>query len=147
MRRNKWAAILFAILLFGCGVLCGALAQRYWAMGVVNAKNAEDFRQTYMSEMKSKLRLTPAQVNRLEVILDDTKAQYKAVREQSRPAMLKIKNEQVSRVESILTPGQVPVYRKLVAERELRYKEQQEREHDADLKREAKHRAQAQAAQ
>ncbi len=143
MRRNRWTAILFAVLLFGCGVLCGVLTQRYLSATVVNPKTAEDFRHRYVSEMKSDLKLTTDQVNRLEVILDETKAQYKAVRDESRPAMLKIKEEQVRRVKSILTPQQVPAYEKLIAEREEKYKEQEERDRQADLKREAAHKAEA----
>jgi hypothetical protein len=143
MKRNRWTAILFAVLLFGCGVLCGVLAQRYLSATAVNAKTAEDFRHRYVSEMKSELKLTPDQVNRLEVILDETKAQYKAVRDESRPAMLKIKQEQILRVKSILSPEQVPAYEKLIAERERKFREQEERDRQSDLKQEAAHRAQA----
>jgi hypothetical protein len=143
MRHNRWTAILFAVLLFGCGVVCGVLVQRYLSATVVNAKTAEDFRHRYVSEMKADLKLTPDQVNQLEVILDETKAQYKAVRDESRPAMLKIKAEQIRRVKSILRPEQVPAYDKLIAERERKYKEQEERDRQADLKQEAAHRAQA----
>ena len=143
MTRNRWTAVLFAVLLFGCGVVCGVLGQRYLSATVVNARTAEDFRHRYVSEMKFKLKLTSDQINRLEVILDETKAQYKAVRDESRPAMLKIKEEQIRRVESILTPEQVPAYQKLVAERERKYREQEERDRQADLKQEAAHRAHA----
>ena len=128
MTHNRWTAVFFAVLLFGCGVVCGVLGQRYLSAAVVNARTAEDFRHRYVSEMKSKLKLTQDQINRLEVILDETRAQYKAVRDESRPAMLKIKEEQIRRVESILTPEQVPAYQKLVAERERKYREQEERD-------------------
>ena len=62
--------------------------------------------------------MTPAQVAQLEAILDDTKAKVKAVRELYHPQMLKIKQEQISRVKSILTPEQIPAYEQLVAERD-----------------------------
>jgi hypothetical protein len=42
--------------------------------------------------------------------------------------MLKIKQEQISRVKSILTPQQIPIYEKLVAEREQRMKTEEERD-------------------
>ncbi|MDQ2711285.1 MAG: hypothetical protein M3Y24_03445 [Acidobacteriota bacterium] len=143
MKRNQWPAILFALLLFCCGAAAGALAHRYFAISTVNAKSAEDFRQRYMSEMKSKLNLTPTQVSQLEVILDQTKEKYRAVREQYRPAMLKVKNEQTSRVKSILTAEQIPAYEQLVAEREQRFREQEERDRLAGQKREAAHRTEA----
>jgi len=127
MRRNQWAAAILIVLLFLCGVAVGALGHRYYVGEVVNAKTtAENFRQRYISEMQRKLKLTTAQVSQLETILDETKAKYKAVRDQSRPQMLAIKNEHISRVRAILTPEQIPEYEKLVAEHE-RQQESRER--------------------
>jgi hypothetical protein len=141
MKRNHWAAVVFAVLLFGAGVVCGILGQRYFTATVVSAKTSEDYRQSYLSEMKSKLKLSPDQINRLEVILDETKAKYKAVRDESRPAMLRVRQEQIDQVRSILAGSQVAAYDKLIAERERRYKDQEDRDRQADLKREADHRA------
>ena len=143
MRRNQSSAILFALLLFLCGVATGVLAERYFSARVVNAKTAEDFRHQYLSEMKGKLNLTATQQARLEVILDETKAKYKSLRDGYRPDMLKVKQEQIDRVKSILTPAQVPAYEKLVAAREQRYKVQEERDRQEDARREAAHRAAA----
>jgi len=128
MKRNQWPAALLAVLLFCCGVAVGALGHRYYAATVVNARGAEAFRHHYISEMQSKLNLTAAQVNELDTILDETKAKYKAVRDAYRPAMLKIKEDQVKRVKSILNSNQVPIYEQLVAEHEKRAREQEERD-------------------
>ncbi|MFL6352047.1 MAG: hypothetical protein ACJ74Z_09380 [Bryobacteraceae bacterium] len=135
MRRNQWTAAVVAVLLFCCGAAVGALGHRYYASTEVNAKSAEDFRHRYVSEMRSKLSLTPSQVTQLETILDETKAKFKAVKDSYRPAMLEIKKEQVSRVKSILTQQQAPIYERLVAEREQRMKEQDERERREQQKR------------
>lgn len=135
MRRNQWTAGFLALLLFLCGAAVGALAHRYYAATVVSAKTtAEDFRQEYLKEMRSKVRLTDDQIAKLNSILDDTKAKYKAVRDSYRPEMLKVKNEQISRVKSILTSEQVPLYEQLVADHERRA-EQEERDHLQDQKR------------
>jgi Spy/CpxP family protein refolding chaperone len=128
MKRNQWTASLMAVLLFCCGATVGALAHRYYTSTAVSAKTAEDFRHRYVSEMRSKLSLTPSQVTQLETILDETKGKFKAVKDSYRPAMLKIKQEQVSRVKSILTPQQIPIYERLVAEREQRMKAEEDRE-------------------
>jgi Spy/CpxP family protein refolding chaperone len=138
MKRNQWAALLLAALLFCCGAAVGALANHLYEAKVI-AKNAEDFRQRYINEMHSKLHLTTAQLDQLQNILDDTKAKVKAVRDSYHPAMLKIKNEQVSRVKSILTAQQIPIYEQLVAERERRAKEQEEHDRQEDLRRSAAH--------
>jgi hypothetical protein len=135
MKRNQWTAAVMAVLLFCCGAAVGALGHRFYTATEVNAKSAEDFRHRYVSEMHSKLNLTSSQVTQLETILDETKAKFKAVKDSYRPAMLEIKKEQVSRVKSILTPQQIPIYDRLVAEREQRMKEQDERERREQHKR------------
>jgi hypothetical protein len=140
MRRNQWTAALVAVLLFCCGAAVGALAHRYYASTTVSAKTAEDFRHHYVSEMRSKLSLTPSQVTQLETILDETKRKFKAVKDSYHPAMLKIKEEQISRVKSILTPQQIPIYEHLVAEREQRMKAQEGRERQEEQKHSAAHR-------
>jgi hypothetical protein len=129
MRRNQSTAAFVAVLLFSCGAVVGAFAHRYYTSSTVSANTAEHFRYRYVSEMRSKLSLTPNQVTQLERILDETKSKFKAVKDSYRPAMLKIKQEQISRVKSILTPQQVPIYERLVAEREQRMKDTEGREH------------------
>ena len=131
-----------AVLLFCCGAAAGALAHRYFESRVVSAKTAEDFRQHYVSEMKSNLKLNAEQVDQLQKILDETKAKYKAVRDRYRPEMLQVKAEQVERVKSILTPEQIPAYDRLVAERERRGREQDERERQEEQRRVAARQAQ-----
>jgi hypothetical protein len=138
MKRNQWAAALLSLLLFLSGAAVGALAHRYYAATTVSAKTAaETFREHYLTEMKSKLNLTDAQVKQLDAILDDTKAKYKTVRDQFRPQMLAIKNEQISRVKEILNPEQVPVYERLVSEHEKRAREEEARDRDKEQKRQA----------
>ena len=134
-KRNQWAAALLAFLLFASGILVGALGHRYYAGTIVSAKSAEDFRHHYIQEMQSRLHLSPAQLNELETILDDTKAKYKAVRDAYHPQMMKIRNEQIARVKSILTPQQIPAYEQLVAEREQRARDQEQRERHEEQKR------------
>ena len=145
MKRSQWTALIFAILLFGCGVAIGALGHRYYASPTVMARSAEDYRQRYVSEMQSKLRLTPKQVAQLQVILDETKAKARAVREQYHPSVASVKEEQVRRVKSILNPDQIPAYEQLVAERERHFKEAEERDREHDEKQSALHRQQAAA--
>lgn len=138
MKRNQLAAVLLAVLLFACGAGVGALADHLLESRSVVAKNAEDFRQRYVNEMQSRLKLTPAQMDQLEAILDSTKAKVKAVRDSYHPAMIKIREEQIDRVKSILTPQQIPAYEQLVAERERRAREQEEKERQEDQRRAAK---------
>ena len=143
MRRNQWLAFGLAVLLFACGVVAGILGDRYLSMLKVNAKTAEDFRHQYTNEMRARLNLTPQQVSQLDVILDETKAKYKAARDLHHPEMVKIKDEQIERVKAILTPAQVPEYDRLVAEREQRFHVQEEHDRKEDERLSAQHRAAA----
>lgn len=141
MKRNQWAAGLFAVLLFCSGAAVGALGHRYYSATVVSAKTSDDFRHHYVAEMESKLKLSQGQIGQLENILDETKAKYKAVRDSYHPQMVSIRSEQIERVKSILTPAQVPAYERLVAEREQRAREQEEREHQEDRRHELERKA------
>jgi Spy/CpxP family protein refolding chaperone len=138
MKRNNIPAVLVAILLFLLGAGVGALAHRYYSPSVVIANSPETFRQTYISEMKSKLGLTADQISKLQDILDDTKAQIKALRDRNHPEMVRIRQEQVSRVKGILTASQIPAYERLQAERDRRNREQEARDQQTD-----KHRKEA----
>lgn len=135
MKRNNFTAVLVAILIFALGAAVGALAHRYYSPSVVIANSPESFRQTYISEMKSKLGLTAKQMASLQDILDDTKAQIKAVRERNHPEMVRIRQEQVSRVKAILQPSQIPAYDRLLADRERRNREQEARDQQNDQRR------------
>jgi hypothetical protein len=132
MQPNKAKAALFAVLLFGLGAIVGALAHRYYAATAVSAKTAEDFRSKYVSEMQTKLKLNQHQVDQLQVILDETKAKVKSVRESYHPEMVKIKDDQLTRVKSILSPEQAKQYEAMVAEREQHAKEQDARDHQEE---------------
>jgi len=132
MKRNQLAAAGFAALLFFAGAAAGALGHRYYAAGTVSIPSPETARHRYITEMQDRLHLTSAQLTQLEAILRDTRAKTRAVRESYQPQMLKIKQEHLERVKSILTPEQIPAYEKLVAEREQRAREQEERDRKND---------------
>jgi len=140
MKGNQAKAALFALLLFALGAAVGALGHRFYAATVVNAKpTAEDWRHKYIVEMQSKLNLNTSQINQLQVILDETKAKYKAVRESYHPEMVKVKEAQLERVKSILTPEQAKQYEQIVAEREQKAREQEERDRLEDERQAALH--------
>ena len=146
MNTNKAKAAILALLLFGLGTAVGALSHRYYTATAVSAKTAEDFRHKYVSEMQTKLKLSQGQVDQLQVILDDTKAKFRAVRESYHPEMVKIKDEQLTKVKSILSADQAKQYEAMVAEREQHAKDQddhdrqeEQQQRETHLKALAKH--------
>jgi hypothetical protein len=134
MQTNKVKAVLFALLLFGLGIAVGALGHRYYAVASVSAKTAEYYRSKYVLEMQTKLKLNEHQVQQLQVILDETKAKFRAARESHHPEMVKIKDDQTTKVEAILTPDQARQYEAMVAEREQHAQEQDEHERQEEAR-------------
>lgn len=129
MRRTRWAAVLFAIVLFCCGVALGVLANRYYDTEVVSAKApAQSFRQRYVAHLRKCLNLTDAQVTQLKTIMDQTKDRYHALREKYHPEVLQIRQEEVDNVKSILTASQVPIYEKMVKEHQEHERLKREKE-------------------
>jgi hypothetical protein len=143
MKREKWTGLALAALLFFGGAAVGVLANRYYTATEVSAKTSETYRQHYVAEMESKLKLTPSQVKRLEAIMDDTKAKYKAVRDSYKPAILQVKNEHIALVKSMLTAQQIPGYEQLLSDRERRAREQDERDRREEQRRAAARQARA----
>jgi hypothetical protein len=139
MNSNNSKAALFALLLFGFGATVGALGHRYYTATVVGAKTSEDWRHKYISEMQTKLKLNQRQVDQLQVILDDTRAKVKAVRDLYHPEMVKIKDDQLTKVKSILSADQAKQYEAMVAEREQHAREQEERDHQEEQRQHEAH--------
>jgi hypothetical protein len=119
MKNKQLGAAVLAILLFLCGAAAGVLGDRYYSMKVVRAHPTTDtLRARYVDEMKSRLHLTPDQVRRLDVILDQTHDKFRAFREEHRAEFERIVQDQIASVRTLLTPEQIPEYDKLVSERQ-----------------------------
>jgi hypothetical protein len=135
MQRNQVTALLSAVLLFGCGAAVGIFGQRYYDHTKVLAQTSDDWRVQYMAEMRTRAHLNDRQLQKLNVILDQTKQEYRDMRERHKPEVLEIKQNQIARVKSILTAEQIPLYDQLISEREQRQKEQDDRDRAEELKR------------
>jgi hypothetical protein len=85
--------------------------------------------------MHSRLKLTNDQVDKLNDILDDTRAKVRAVKDQYKPQMLKIKSDQLAEIQSILTPKQAADYNSYLAEQEKKAKEQDTRDKQIESQR------------
>lgn len=92
--------------------------------------------------MTSRLNLTSKQVAQVEDILDYTKSRFREAHETCRPAVAKVKEEQIAKIKAILTPRQIPLYEQLLAEREQRAHEQEIRERQTEEREKAARQAQ-----
>jgi hypothetical protein len=78
-------------------------------------------------------------VDQLQVILDETKQKFRAARESHHPEMVKIKDDQLTKVKALLSPDQARQYEAMVAEREQRAKEQDDHDRQDEARQRALH--------
>ena len=82
----------------------------------------DDMRKMYLQEMKDRLSLSSKQMDDLQVVLDETGAKYRDIREKYRPEMQAIQDEQVARINVLLSAEQQQEYAKLRKERDEKRK-------------------------
>ncbi|MFZ0595179.1 MAG: hypothetical protein WAM39_32250 [Bryobacteraceae bacterium] len=133
MKRTQLIALALGIIIFSMGAATGVLAHRLYVANTVSA--SEDWRVRYVNEMHSRLKLTNVQVDKLNDILDDTRAKVRTVKDEYKPEMLKIKDDQVARIRSMLNPEQAAAYSRIVAEQEQKAKEQDARDRQIERQR------------
>jgi hypothetical protein len=129
MKSGKLSLIGYFVLVFLGGGVVGALSQRLYTATTVNAKpqrrSPEEYRNRYIEEMKTRLKLDDGQSSQLNVILNETEEKFRTVRQKMDPEMKAIRNEQVDRVNGILNEDQKKEYQKMRDERADRMKKSQ----------------------
>jgi hypothetical protein len=137
MKRSTTSAALWLLVVFLSGTAVGAVAYRLYTVKKVSADvvpppakrlSPQEFRQKYPEELRVKLKLDDAQVQKVGAVLDGTKVSFDAERKRSQAAMKEIHDGQIASIRSILNDTQKLEYDKLHAEREKRRKERQEAE-------------------
>ena len=69
-----------------------------------------------IEKFSRQLKLTSAQKEQVRVIFDAKRVQFKALREELRPKFEVIRLSSRSEIEKILTPDQIPAFRKMEAD-------------------------------
>ena len=126
MRLSRAAIALYLGIVFASGGALGFFANRlytnYSASPRPAGKNPQEFRKGLVEFYKTRLQLTDDQLQKLQLILDDTNAQYQAEfkkeREAIRPDLSRIHQGQVDRINALLTPTQQEEYKKMLQNRE-----------------------------
>lgn len=121
-RRSNLMIALYLGLVFAAGLAVGVLGQRLYASKTVQADSPrptpEQWRAKYMADLQTRLKLNPEQVSKLTVILDETRKQYREIRERQKPDMKRVHDSEVSRIEEMLTDAQKAEYTLMRVERE-----------------------------
>lgn len=132
MRKYGLRAALYMLAVFLSGVVVGGFSHRLYTVKSVDAKqeaalSPEEWRRKYIAEMTSRLGLLPEQVSQLNLILDETKYQYRDEKDRNKSETKRIHNGYLAKVRSILSEPQRAEYEVLREEREKRRKEEKEK--------------------
>ena len=128
MKLSRGAIALYVGLIFASGLVLGAFCERLYTASTVVARqrpNPEEFRKRVEAEYQSRLKLTPDQMSRLNVILDETRAKMEETRRSMRPAYQHIHDDQVQKIQELLTADQRVEYDKMRKEREEHQRREQ----------------------
>jgi len=118
---------LYLLMVFAGGAGVGVFADRLYTAKAVRAdtravapRNPDDFRKRYVEELKKRLNLDAAQVEKLSAILAATQKRMHDLHERDRPELTAIHQEQVDRVNAVLSATQRTEYDHMREEREKR---------------------------
>ena len=125
MKRSNWRIGLYLLTVFVSGMLVGGFGHRVYTVKAVTEKpqrrpSPEEWRQRYVGEMQSRLKLDGEQIQSLNRILDETRQKFHAARERHRPEFDQIQQVQTSQIRAMLKPEQHAEYEKFREERERR---------------------------
>ncbi|BDC50746.1 hypothetical protein F183_A30620 [Bryobacterales bacterium F-183] len=124
MTLSRRATVLYSLLVFASGSLLGALTHRLYMVSTVSATvrpgTPDEWRQKYMAEMQSRLKLNEQQILKLNIYLDETRSRVREVQAKAKPEIEQIKKEQREKIKTMLDGGQKAEYEKLLEERAKR---------------------------
>lgn len=123
MARSNLTIAFYLLLVFGGGVAVGGFGHRLYSASPVTAKvSPEELRRQHLSEMQTRLNLTPAQVQQVNAIMDETRSLFHEARQKQNEEFSALRERHANKIRAILTDQQRPEYEKLRAEREARAK-------------------------
>ncbi len=127
MMRSRFSAAVYLLLVFFSGIVVGGFAYRLYFNDPVRAAprrpTPEEWRRRYISEMRSNLKLSDDQVNKLTAILDQTHKKMDDLHARFDPEMKRIQADQRDEIRTLLTDPQKATYDQMLAEREKRRRE------------------------
>jgi hypothetical protein len=125
MKRGNLPIALYLFLVFVSGAVVGALGYRTYKPPTASSNapvTPEDARRQYLHEMQSRANLDPDQLQRISLILDETRARFHDARDKHNQVVKQIGEQQRAKVRAILTPDQLPKVEQLWQERDRRAK-------------------------
>ncbi len=123
MQISKTKVVLYLGLIFGAGAAAGVMGSMLYSSETVSAKalqvnNNDDWRKKYVESMKARLSMSEEQMNKLAETLDETRVEYRLLRNRYKPEMDKIHTVQVEKIKKFLKSEQMGEFEKMERERE-----------------------------
>lgn len=123
MQISGGKVALYLGLIFGGGIAAGVFGHMLYSTEsvsakVVSTKTNDDWRHRYVESMRSRLALGDEQLKMLDDTLDETRVEYRLLRQRYKPEMEKIHQVQVDKIKKFLKPAQMPEFEKMERERE-----------------------------
>lgn len=110
MSKSKYSALLSLLLVFLSGCVLGAFTYRLYMVKTVSSSSAgkrpsvEEFRKRYLADMQKHANLTDQQIGQVNKILDQ-------IGTETKQKMTAIHDEQIARINAILSPEQQAAYK------------------------------------
>ncbi|MBD0326722.1 MAG: hypothetical protein ICV68_09835 [Pyrinomonadaceae bacterium] len=124
--------VLSMFAVFGSGILVGAYAYHSYSVKTVSAtvesparKSPEQWRREYVGMLSKRLTLDEKQVGSLNAILDDTRNQFKQLKDRHKSEADQLKTTQTNKIRTMLNPTQLAEYEKVREERDRKLKAEQ----------------------
>ncbi len=122
MKRANLSVVVYLALVFLSGILVGGVGLSLYNARAVSAKaepcGPEALRQRYREDLRTRLQLSPDQLAKLDVILEDTHGRFVALRHKYKPEVTAIQNAHADAIRAILDDRQRAEYEKLRKERQ-----------------------------
>ena len=104
--KTRREAALLVIVVFLLGVLLGGLGNHLWGQRVWGVSSIPHGRDQILSQLTHELQLTGDQVQQISRIVDDTRAQIRALNAPLDSQKDQIRHQGRERISALLTPQQ-----------------------------------------
>jgi len=108
--KTKREAALLVVVVFLLGVLLGGVGNHLWGQRVWGVASVPHGRDQVMAQLTSQLQLTPDQVQQVGKIVDETRAQMRALNAPQDAQRDQIRHQGRDRIRALLTPEQKPKF-------------------------------------
>jgi Spy/CpxP family protein refolding chaperone len=104
--KTRREAAFLVIIVFALGVLLGGLGTHLWGEKVWGHQTAPKSRDAIIARLTHEVGLTPEQQQQVTVIVDDTRAQWKALYAPVDAQKEQIRQQSREKLRALMTPDQ-----------------------------------------